>query len=103
MIVIKIIRVLKFNKGHLIIMGTNLIGKQSLSHFSAFTGKQNFIEIDETILEKSLKQEKSDKLAAIKDNLAFWNKYIKRILSDIVYKNSKYVLYFGSKIMENVI
>ena len=104
-IVLKTLRILKLKKGHLIMMGTNLVGKGSLSQFSANAMKQNFLEIDENILEKTfkIKIEKSEKNNKSKnDKLQFWIKYIKKILSDILYKNAQFVLYFGSKIMQNV-
>jgi hypothetical protein len=101
-IVIKILRILYFKKGHLILIGTNLSGKQSLSQFSSFIKKKKFVEIDESILDKTLKAEKTEKQSSKQDNLAFWNKYIKKILTEATFKGIEYVLYFGSKIMENV-
>jgi hypothetical protein len=79
--------------------------------------KRKFVEIEENILEKTLKLEKSEKgdksiqqtsLIEIKSNdkspnLAFFVKYLKNIFSEIIYKNYEYVIFFNSKLMENVI
>lgn len=96
-------RILMLRKGHLIIIGSNHCGKQSLSQFSSFIKNKKFLEIDETILDTTaLRTDKSDKLYTKQDNLTFWNKYIRKILNEAAFKGTEYVLYFSSKIMENV-
>ena len=88
-----------FEKGHLIMLGNSLVGKLSITNFAAFILKRKFIEIEENILEKTIKIEKTDKndknvtqTVEIKTsekspNLAFFNKFFKNIFSEIVYKN----------------
>ena len=106
-----------FDKGHLIMLGNSLVGKLSITNFASFILKRKFVEIEENILEKILKIEKTDKNdknstqsthIEIKTNdkspnLAFFNKFFKNIFSEIVYKNYEYVVFFNSKLMENVI
>ena len=50
-----------FEKGHLIMLGNSLVGKLSITNFAAFILKRKFIEIEENILEKTIKIEKTDK------------------------------------------
>lgn len=106
-----------FEKGHLIMLGNSLVGKLSITNFASFILKRKFVEIEENILEKTVKYEKSEKgdknvvqtsLVEIKSNdkspnLAFFNKYFKNIFAEIIYKNYEYVIFFNSKLIENVI
>ena len=113
-LVLKILRAFMFEKGHLIMLGNSLVGKLSITNFAAFILKRKFIEIEENILEKTIKIEKTDKndknvtqTVEIKTsekspNLAFFNKFFKNIFSEIVYKNYEYVVFLNSKLMENV-
>ena len=98
-------------------LGNSLVGKLSVSNFASFILKRKFVEIEESILEKTIKiekNEKADKNAIQKSdaevkiydksnpNLAFFNKFFKNIFTEIIYKNFEYVVYLNSKLMENV-
>ena len=117
LLVLKILRVFMFEKGHLIMLGNSLVGKLSITNFASFVMKRKFVEIEENILEKTVKYEKSEKgdknipqssLIEIKSNdkspnLAFFVKYFRNIFTEIVYKNYEYVIFFNSKLVENVL
>ena len=51
-LVLKIIRIFQFNKGHLILFGPTLAGKMSTTQFVAHILNKNFINLDESNLPK---------------------------------------------------
>jgi len=88
MLTVRILRIFLFNKGHLILISNNLLGRQSISQFVAFIQKKTFYEYDDILLEKK------------KD---FVEGLIKRHLTEIGYKKQETVLFFSDKLTENVI
>ena len=98
--IIKIIRVLMFKKGNLILIGPSLTGKQSLIQFASSTINKTFQEFDDSLLTKIEKIDKSPN----DTKLNFFSKFVKKLLSDIVFTDDKeYVFYYGNKLTENVI
>lgn len=86
-LLIKLLRVFLFNKGHLVIIGGNLLGKQSISQFAAFLQKKTFVDYDDSLNDKSTQQVET---------------LIKKNLADIYFKNSEAVLFFKDKLLKMV-
>jgi len=84
---LKLMRTFLFNKGHLILIGGTLLGKQSICQFAAFLQKRSFAEYDENLLDKSFSQ-----IEAL----------VKKHLTEITFKNLDYVLYFKDKLIKKV-
>ncbi len=87
MLLLKLMRVFLFNKGHIILIGSKLLGKQSISQFAASLQKKNFIEFDEALLDKSKH---------------YIDTIIKRNLTEIYYKKQESVLFFKDKLLKKV-
>ena len=85
-LMMRVLRVLNFNKGHLIMIGPSLAGKTSITHFTAFCAGRKFYDLDEAYLNKPRD--------FIFDNL------IKKILYEVIYKNQPSVLYLYNKMLE---
>ena len=86
-LIIKILRIYLFNKGHFILIANRLLGRQSISQFSAFIQKKNFYEFDELLLEKKTE---------------FVEGLVKKYLAEIIFKKQETVLFFNDRLTGNV-
>ena len=80
-------RVFLFNKGHLILVGGSLLGKQSVSHLAAFLQKKTFVDYDDNLTDK---------------NPSYIEALIKKNLSEIYFKNNESVLFFKDHLLQKV-
>lgn len=97
--IVKILRVLIFKKGNLILIGPSLSGKQSLIQFACSTINKTFQEFEDSLLTKIEKIEKN----LFDNKLNFFNKFVKKLLLDALLNDDKEsVFYFGNKLTENV-
>lgn len=88
MMTIQILRVFLFNKGHLILIGNKLMGRQSISQFAAFVQRKTFYEYDDLLL---------DKRRDFVENL------FKKHLTEIGFKQQDTVLFFNDRLTVKVI
>jgi energy-coupling factor transporter ATP-binding protein EcfA2 len=80
-LILKILRIFNYNKGHLILIGPTLTGKMSLSQFSAFILGKEFYQLDESHLSKL-------------------DAFMRNIIIEASYKNNPLVLFIGNSLLE---